>query len=168
MVNRVKSLYRNFYFSLRIIPIYWALITFGIVFVLGSLVFCFEIPASGSVLVFCSIFAELYFRSEEWIYISYKDSFLAESHLDPKEAHQNRRHQLHLYEYGGTYVQADFIYFLKARTVHLKQLSSDTSVAGKWSFNSSVSRLTSFISWVSAITASIGTVLWGYGHLVFH
>lgn len=155
-------------YSIFVVPKYWTLLSVGILWVLLSIWIDFEVPASGCVLVFCSIFAELHFRSEEWIYTSYESNFLAKSYeVTGDQLYDGRGHEVHLFEIGTSYQQANQVHFLKTRTRYLQFLSSKTAVSDMWSFNSAVSRIVLFNSSVSAIVAAAGTLLWGYGHLVF-
>ncbi len=164
----MKRLLKTIVSLFSVVPVYWCLIFFGILSVVLSIIFRFEVPASGSILVFCSIFAELYFRSEEWIYISYKDQYFAKSHMmDEGKSQRGRQHALELFDLDNNSNQGNYVHILKTRTKNLQKLSDSYNSKGHWNFNSAVSRITSAISLFSAITAATGTLLWGYGHLIF-
>lgn len=126
----------------------WISLSVGYAWILFSFVYHFEVPSSGAVLLALCVVAELRLSSSAWVIVG--DHIINEpvSSRGPVDAPVSS-------------IELDVLRPFATR--------GDDPNPDWWSWSTAVARdkARRFVQWPIGISAIVGSLLWGYGHLWF-
>lgn len=123
--------------------------------------FEWQVPASGSVVIAGTIAAEIFWLSAEWRWSlnALRGDVFKRSSNGYYECRENNGELIKL---GGvTGHDLDRFYYAA------KKSELPSGLFGKWYGRSTVKRFERIVAWSIAISAIVGTLLWGYGELLY-
>lgn len=119
----------------------WTCLGAGYAWVFVSLAMRFEEPSSGAVLISFCVVAEIFYSSENWLSISNKAITITDEPSNLEEINKLR-------PFAFPYKEFD---------------NSDWC----WKTHEVRDYVQIRIQWAIALSAVLGSILWGYGHLIF-
>jgi len=140
----------------------WLVIVAGWAFVVFSFLISWEQPASGAVLVGCVIAAEILFERERWRKLPSDLSGRIQLQRDSNSGFP---------VLWGPVVIAPANKGKLGALISLSKESEIHNIHGHqnpyWIYKDTVARVEKSITYLLAFSAIFGTLLWGYGHLLF-
>jgi len=131
-------------------------------FFLISLLFFWEVPSSGAVLVCGALISEILYQNQRWTKLNTDPSGSFYLEPDSNTGSPVIRSQYTIAPAGEGKLG---ILLSLAKDNELVDISDQNKML--WFYKDTVSRIGNIIVFTDAFTAVIGTIVWGYGHLIF-
>ncbi len=147
-------------FNIAIRP--WVAIVITWAFFFISLALSWEVPASGAVMVCGALIAEIFYQNQTWTKLN----------VDPSGSVPLKPNA----DTGSPVIWGKYVVWGagKGKMAYLLSLAKSYEVKfdsnGKeatWYYRDTVMRVEKLVLYTVVITAVSGTIVWGYGHLIF-
>lgn len=143
----------------------------GIVVVFVSIILDWEVPSSGAVLVCSAIVAEFVIRNLDWLHAA---NFVGYDPLRLQKIDEDSPTKLAQQKAFRIVKNAKFPEFIhpnatndleKLRAHALESDFVDFSNSNDWNIRMTSRRIERRLTWLTSISAVVGTLIWGYAHL---
>lgn len=146
----------------------------GFLVVVVSVALNWEVPSSGAVMVCAAIVAEFVIRNLDWLHVANMvgyDSLRLQRIDESSPVHWARQKAFRVVKVGKV---PEFIH--PSATPELQKIRSramqsdfvNNSDDNDWNIRITARRIERMLTWLTSIWAVVGTLIWGYAHLVFN
>jgi hypothetical protein len=133
----------------------WSIVVF-------SIFFSWELPASGAVLVCGAVLAELLYQRQRWTKMNTDPSGGFDLIADLSNGKPIITGQFSIAPAGTGKLGS-----LLSLAIETELKSNQQGSQIHWFYTDTVRRIESYVATAVAVSAILGTILWGYGHLLF-
>lgn len=146
------------WFSVATLP--WSVMLVVWIFFAGSLLISWEVPASGAVLVCGALISDILYQNQRWTKMN-TDPTGVKLFMD--DSNPRRLIAKNQFFIAPVFSGKLGILLSLARNSEVR-INPDENT---WYYNDTVARVRKSISLAIVLTAIVGTIVWGYGHLMF-